>query len=50
MKTTQEILTGAKNASRKASVLTTDKKNTVLMQMADALEKGTALLRAAGYI
>ena len=50
MKTTQEILTGAKNASRKASVLTTDKKNTVLMQMADALEKGMKEILSANEI
>ena len=50
MKTTQEILTGAKSASRKASVLTTEKKNAVLMQMADALEAGTKEILSANEI
>ncbi|MBR2023649.1 MAG: glutamate-5-semialdehyde dehydrogenase [Clostridia bacterium] len=38
MKTTQEILQDAKRASASASRLTTEKKNRVLMKMADALE------------
>ena len=37
----REILTGAKAAARKASALTSELKNTALLAMADALEKGT---------
>ncbi len=50
MKTTQEILIGAKAAARKAAMLTTDKKNSVLMQMADELEKGAKEILFANEI
>ena len=38
MKTTQDILRDAKRASKSASALTTEKKNRVLLKLADALE------------
>ena len=50
MKTTQEILIGAKAAARKAATLTTEKKNAVLMQMADALEKNAKEILSANAI
>ena len=50
MKTTKEILIGAKTASRKTAMLTTEKKNSVLMQMADALEQGAKEILSANAI
>lgn len=47
MKTTQEILRDAKRASKSASLLTTEKKNRVLLKMADELEANKdAILQA----
>ena len=42
IRTTQEILTAAKAASREAALLTESRKNEALLLMADALERGTA--------
>ena len=50
MKTTREILIGAKATSRKAAMLTSEKKNSVLMQMADALEKNAQKILSANEI
>ncbi|MBE5745561.1 MAG: glutamate-5-semialdehyde dehydrogenase [Clostridiales bacterium] len=50
MKTTQEILLGAKAAARKAATLTTEKKNAVLIQMAAALESGAKEILSANEI
>ena len=50
MKTTKEILIGAKAAARKAATLTTEKKNAALMQMADALEENAKEILSANAI
>ena len=50
MKTTKEILIGAKAAARKAATLTTEKKNAALMQMADALEENAKEILSANTI
>ena len=50
MKTTQDILRDAKRASKTASLLTTEKKNRVLMKMAEQLEKQTADILQANAI
>ncbi|MBP3433843.1 MAG: glutamate-5-semialdehyde dehydrogenase [Clostridia bacterium] len=42
IRTTQEILTAAKAASREAALLTESRKNEALLLMADALERGAA--------
>ena len=50
MKTTQDILRDAKRASKSASLLTTEKKNRVLLKMADALESRADEILAANEI
>ena len=50
MKTTQDILRDAKRASKSASALTTEKKNRVLLKMADALESRADEILSANAI
>ncbi len=50
MRNTQEIFLAAKGAARFAPTLSTDKKNQVLAQMANALEEGVAEILAANEI
>ncbi len=50
MKTTKEILIDAKAAARNACYLTAEKKNAVLLAMADALEKDAEKILAANEI
>ncbi len=50
MKTTQEILIGAKAAARKACLLTADIKNEALRKMADALEANTQTILQANAV
>ena len=50
MKTTKEILLGAKAAARTACTLTPDVKNAALKKMADALEENTSAILAANEI
>lgn len=50
MRTIGEILTDAKKASRKSSTLTTERKNSALLAMADALERGVAEILTANRV
>ena len=50
MKTTQDILRDAKRAAKSASLLTTEKKNRVLIKMADELEKRADEILSANAI
>ena len=50
MKTTKEILIDAKAASRNACYLTAEKKNAVLLAMADGLEKDAEKILAANAV
>ena len=50
MKTTQEILSAAKNAVPQLLTLTAEEKNSALLAMADALEQATAEILAANAL
>ena len=50
MKTTEQILLDAKEATRYASALTTEMKNTALCKMADELEKNAELILRANQM
>ncbi len=50
MKTTKEILLGAKNAAKLACYLTTQKKNETLLAMADGLEKDMNKILSANAV
>ncbi len=50
MRETQEIFIGAKEAARTAMTLTSERKNEILLQMADGLEAGCAEILSANAI